>query len=347
MKIKIYYFDLLIGSFVFFFLHDMCSRRKSKSIQIASNILRHRNLSGSFLQFREGSYCPKRISFGLKKCNDMEYHRNYPVHISVMKFSTASFSTLKVTNQTRREEELSSLSSYDRQVRMMTHFGSCSYRLSKTPRRKLSGDRTGWAEAAHKLTQIKMEMLDLDKLSLYPSNTNTIASSIAQKPAITQNEGRNLMLHDLCEPASSSVQHSMLNNSMLLIDTERVGTESNVSSLKTGEEKIDGVDGTESNVSSLKTSEEEIDNVDGNHSLDAAAKDATKAKLTVRMIRSDEQSKLRERLCSIYEDILVVNNISHAEQVAKMLTVNYRHLIHACDTEVLLLTVLTFIMTVP
>ncbi|RHN67022.1 hypothetical protein MtrunA17_Chr3g0098151 [Medicago truncatula] len=72
------------------------SRRKSKSIQIASNFLRHRNLSGSSLQFREGSYCPKRISFGLKKCNDMEYHRNSPVHISVMKFSTASFSTLKL-----------------------------------------------------------------------------------------------------------------------------------------------------------------------------------------------------------------------------------------------------------
>ncbi|KAL5177928.1 DNA polymerase I B, chloroplastic/mitochondrial [Glycine soja] len=49
---------------------------------------------------------------------------------------------------------------------------------------------------------------------------------------------------------------------------------------------------------------------------------------------STEQSKLRGRLCSIYEDILVVNNISLAEEVAKMLTVNYRHLIHACDTEV-------------
>nr|KYP60882.1 DNA polymerase I [Cajanus cajan] len=52
------------------------------------------------------------------------------------------------------------------------------------------------------------------------------------------------------------------------------------------------------------------------------------------MARSTAQSKLRDRLCSIYKDILVVNNISLAEEVAKMLTVNYRHLIHACDTEV-------------
>jgi len=44
---------------------------------------------------------------------------------------------------------------------------------------------------------------------------------------------------------------------------------------------------------------------------------------------------------------LVVNNISLAEEVAKMLTVNYRHLIHACDTEVQFLTVSTCIMVVP
>nr|XP_027190378.1 DNA polymerase I A, chloroplastic/mitochondrial-like isoform X2 [Cicer arietinum] len=234
--------------------------------------------------------------------------------ITVMKFSTASYNMLEVTNQTRQEEELSSLSSYDNQVRLMKCLGSRGYRLPKTPsRRKLSGDETGWAEASYKLTQIRMEMHALDKSSSYPSNTNTIAFSNSKKPTISENEGHNFMLQDLHEPDSSSVQHSIL-NSKVLPDTERVDTESNDSSLEFSEEKID--------------------RVNGNHSLATTAKDKTQAKSAVAMIRSDEQLKLRDRLCSIYEDILVVNNLSHAEEVAKMLTVNYRHLIHACDTEV-------------
>lgn len=293
------------------FMHD---RRKVQSIQIANIVHLHSNLSSNSLQFREGSHCLKRISFGLNKCNDMVYSRNSQMHISVMKFSTASYNMLEVTNQTRQEEELSSLSSYDNQVRLMKCLGSRGYRLPKTPsRRKLSGDETGWAEASYKLTQIRMEMHALDKSSSYPSNTNTIAFSNSKKPTISENEGHNFMLQDLHEPDSSSVQHSIL-NSKVLPDTERVDTESNDSSLEFSEEKID--------------------RVNGNHSLATTAKDKTQAKSAVAMIRSDEQLKLRDRLCSIYEDILVVNNLSHAEEVAKMLTVNYRHLIHACDTEV-------------
>ncbi|KAJ0047140.1 hypothetical protein Pint_04190 [Pistacia integerrima] len=43
---------------------------------------------------------------------------------------------------------------------------------------------------------------------------------------------------------------------------------------------------------------------------------------------------LRHRLTSIYKNVVVVDNISAAKKVVKMLTQQYRHLVHACDTEV-------------
>lgn len=49
--------------------------------------------------------------------------------------------------------------------------------------------------------------------------------------------------------------------------------------------------------------------------------------------RSSHPSELRERLTSIYDKVLVIDNISMAKRVVEKLTNEYRHLIHACDTE--------------
>ncbi|KAJ6293241.1 hypothetical protein OIU78_025265 [Salix suchowensis] len=43
---------------------------------------------------------------------------------------------------------------------------------------------------------------------------------------------------------------------------------------------------------------------------------------------------IHERLTNIYERVLVVDNVSMAREVVSKLTNQYRHLIHACDTEV-------------
>ncbi|KDP39093.1 hypothetical protein JCGZ_00850 [Jatropha curcas] len=43
---------------------------------------------------------------------------------------------------------------------------------------------------------------------------------------------------------------------------------------------------------------------------------------------------IKKKLLSIYSKVLVVNNVSMAEEVVRKLTHEYRHLIHACDTEV-------------
>ncbi|KAL2473007.1 DNA polymerase I A [Forsythia ovata] len=49
---------------------------------------------------------------------------------------------------------------------------------------------------------------------------------------------------------------------------------------------------------------------------------------------SHESKNIFERLRSIYDKVLVVDNISAAREVVGLLTNQYRHLVHACDTEV-------------
>uniref|UniRef100_A0A5B7BSS7 DNA-directed DNA polymerase n=1 Tax=Davidia involucrata TaxID=16924 RepID=A0A5B7BSS7_DAVIN len=48
----------------------------------------------------------------------------------------------------------------------------------------------------------------------------------------------------------------------------------------------------------------------------------------------EEQRGLRERLSRIYDTVLVVDNIFVAKKIVGMLTNQYKHLVHACDTEV-------------
>jgi hypothetical protein len=47
------------------------------------------------------------------------------------------------------------------------------------------------------------------------------------------------------------------------------------------------------------------------------------------------QPDLHERLNSIYDSVLIVDNLTIAKEVVRMLTNKYRHLVHACGTEVL------------
>lgn len=46
------------------------------------------------------------------------------------------------------------------------------------------------------------------------------------------------------------------------------------------------------------------------------------------------QPDIHKRLTSIYDGVLIVNNVTVAKEVVRMLTTKYRHLVHACDTEV-------------
>ncbi|OMP04440.1 hypothetical protein COLO4_09635 [Corchorus olitorius] len=46
------------------------------------------------------------------------------------------------------------------------------------------------------------------------------------------------------------------------------------------------------------------------------------------------EEDMRRRLVKIYDQVLVVDDVSVAREVVKMLTTRYSHLVHACDTEV-------------
>ena len=53
--------------------------------------------------------------------------------------------------------------------------------------------------------------------------------------------------------------------------------------------------------------------------------------------QSDEQQALQRRLCCIFDEVLVVDNVLAARKVVHLLTHEHRHRVHACDTEVPLL----------
>ncbi|KHN38292.1 DNA polymerase I [Glycine soja] len=289
-----------------------------QSFQISYNGLRNSTVLRNFVQSRaDFSCCLKGTSVGLNKYNGARYKRNFlcksPVCISSMKISNASTGTLEEMTE---EEELNSLRPCEMQVRTVG-MAACNNEFSTTTLgKKLSGgDYRGWTMAKDKLTENKKEMNGSNKFERENgsfSASNGIAS-IAQNQAVPRNGDSIIVLQDPGTHAPSSVNYSVLNNSKVLTDSEKVIHQYNGSSLGIGKEKVIVVN--------------------GDHGLDETAKDSTNATLTKQACGTD-QSKLRDRLCSIYDDILVVDNIPLAEEVSKMLTTKYRHLIYACDTEV-------------
>ncbi|BAT88889.1 DNA polymerase I [Vigna angularis] len=262
--------------------------------KIQSILIANNIIRHSALSFRKGYSCLKRTPFGLNKFKDVEYSHKSPVHISVKKFSDMSYGMLE---ERRCEEELVPLHPSNSQVNIMG--------LTRSP---MTLGKQYWVEECYKLSKSKNEM-HLQNNRVAPN----AVTSTGQEQAVSSSVKHTHVQQDLDEPALPSVKHSKLKNSKELVDTKRVDT-----LLKVPPSKI------------LK---EKVDRVEDKCNLETIAKYEANA-TSFKKARSSEQLKLRGRLCSIYEDILVVNNISLAEEVAKMLTVNYRHLIHACDTEV-------------
>ncbi|GAU12408.1 hypothetical protein TSUD_253600 [Trifolium subterraneum] len=296
-------------------------RRKIKAIQIASNGLRNSN--GYSNCVRADLCCPKLTSVGLNKYNDTStrtrYKQNFPyknpVGDTFMKFTSASTSMLE--EMTAEEEVTSSQShSYETQVRKVD-VAPCIPELSTAAaERKLAGgDNRGWTMAKNKLAEGKKEMNGANKYERKSdgSHVSSRFASIGRRQGLSTRGVGNLVRQDHGEHVSPSVKYSLLNNTKMFTDSETVVHQFNESALEISEEKITRVNGDE-------VSEE-------------AAKDSTDATIP-RKARCTDQSKLQDRLCRIYEDILVVDNIPLAEEVVKMLTVKYRHLIYACDTEV-------------
>lgn len=54
-----------------------------------------------------------------------------------------------------------------------------------------------------------------------------------------------------------------------------------------------------------------------------------------------------DKLNCIYDKVLVVDNISVAKELVRMLTTQYRHLVHACDTEARLVYQIVDFMFLP
>ncbi|XP_027931297.1 DNA polymerase I B, chloroplastic/mitochondrial-like [Vigna unguiculata] len=263
--------------------------------KIQAILIANNILQRSALSFRKGYSCIKRTPFELNKFKDVVYSHKSPVHISVKKFSDMSYGMLE---ERRCEEELSPLHPSNSQVKIMG--------LARFPTNPCT---QYWVQECYKLSNSKKEMHLQNEFRVAPN----AVTSTGQEQAVSRNVKHTHVQQDLDERPLPSVKHSKLKNSKELLDTKRVDTV-----LKVLPSKI------------LK---EKVDRVKDKSNLETIAKDEASA-TSVKRAPNSEQLILRGRLCSIYKDILVVNNISLAEEVAKMLTVNYRHLIHACDTEV-------------
>ncbi|KAL9316627.1 hypothetical protein ACSQ67_017628 [Phaseolus vulgaris] len=293
-------------------------RRKIQSFQISYNGLRNSSVLGNSVQSRtDFSCCPKGTSVGLNKCNGVRYERDFPckspVCISSVKIATASTGTLE---EVTKEEEVDSLRSCETPVRMMD-VASCNNGFSATTagRHLSGGDCRGWTIAKDKLTENKKEMNGSNKFDKENGSCNASygVASFGENRAVFKNGNKNIILQDHREHVSSSVKCSVLNNSKVFVESERVVRQCNESPLGTGKEKITVVN--------------------GDHGLDRTVKDSINVTVAKKTVGTDK-TKLLNRLCSIYEDILVVDNVPLAEEVSKMLTTKYRHLIYACDTEV-------------
>jgi len=272
--------------------------------KIQAILIANNILQRSALSFRKGYSCIKRTPFELNKFKDVVYSHKSPVHISVKKFSDMSYGMLE---ERRCEEELSPLHPSNSQVKIMG--------LARFPTNPCT---QYWVQECYKLSNSKKEMHLQNEFRVAPN----AVTSTGQEQAVSRNVKHTHVQQDLDERPLPSVKHSKLKNSKELLDTKRVDTV-----LKVLPSKI------------LK---EKVDRVKDKSNLETIAKDEASA-TSVKRAPNSEQLILRGRLCSIYKDILVVNNISLAEEVAKMLTVNYRHLIHACDTEVQFLSFLAIL----
>ncbi|KAK7300105.1 hypothetical protein RJT34_10939 [Clitoria ternatea] len=295
-------------------------RGKIQSIQIANDGLQNSIVSSNYsVQSRaDFSCCLKKTFVELNKHNGVGCRHSFPfqspVCSSFMKTLNASIDMLE---ETAEEEELKSLhSSCETQVSAVTVApGNHGFSTAAAARNLSGGDYRGWAIAKDKLTENKKQISGGDKFerkngSFYASN---IIASVGQNEVVSKKGDNSLVLQDYGQSASSSVDYSVLNNFKVVIDSETVVRQFNESTLKISKEKVT--------------------RVKGDHSSDATTKDSTNGTFA-KQARDTDQSKLQDRLCSIYKDILVVDNIPLAENVSKMLTTKYRHLIYACDTEV-------------
>ncbi|CAI8586837.1 unnamed protein product [Vicia faba] len=325
-------------------------RRKIKAIQIGVNGFRNSVVRSNCV--RTDLWCPKLSSVGLNKYDTKtRYEQNLrhknPVCDTFMKFSSSSTSLVE---EMIEEEELSSLRSYEMQVRKVgvapcnpelsaaadsilvemteeeernslhsyeTRVGKvgvalCNPELSTaaTERKLSGGDKRGWSMAKNKLAEDRKEMKSANKFEtkIDGSQVSNRLTSVSQIQGFSTEGVSNLFNESALEIAREKIPR---------VDVDDVLEETTK----------DSTDATFAKKESTK------DSTDATFAKKESTKDSTDATFAKKE-RCADQLKLHDRLCRIYEDVLVVDNIPLAEEVVKLLTVKYQHLIYACDTEV-------------
>ncbi|KAJ7960733.1 DNA polymerase I [Quillaja saponaria] len=279
-------------------------RQMMHTVQNSTNSFHNFTMFSSSLQFRQSSCYQMRTAVEMNKNNSMGRNHKFLYRIpgsALMRFSTSSTSILE---EMLEEEELNSMH-HNEPLGKVAFVPSCRPKYSPTvARTTLFGDRRGWETATDNLRKKKKSDVRKDA-NAYTSNQFPLS---CEEQPVSKNGVCNLLVQkNHVETLPSS---TVLNNSKVLTDSELEKTQFKGSFLGNSGEKY-------------------FDEVIGDKGADTSEKDAMSAKYA-----REAHSGLKKKLCSIYDDVLIVDDFSVAKEVVDMLTNKYRHHVHACDTEV-------------
>ncbi|KAL4619141.1 hypothetical protein ACB092_06G058600 [Castanea dentata] len=170
-----------------------------------------------------------------------------------------------------------------------------------------------WEEATHELQDNKKKhQRDICK---HPSNQPHATTSLVN--ASSTNSEQHVLTSDRAPPDSASAEQTCGGNSDIAMkDVNGQGNSSIAMKDVNGQKCLS----SSRNLEKIRKPSPELTN--------GLGKEFTTTK------QSSLQLDLRKRLTSIYDSVLLVDNITIAKEVVGMLTNKYRHLVHACDTEV-------------
>lgn len=171
-----------------------------------------------------------------------------------------------------------------------------------------------WEEATHELQDNKKQhQRDICK---HPSNQPLATTSLVN--ASSTNSEQHVLTSDHAPTDSASAEQTCGGNSDIAMkDVNGQGNSSIAMKDVNGQKCLS----SSRNLEKIRKPSPELTN--------GLGKEFTTTK------QSPLQLDLRKRLTSIYDSVLLVDNITIAKEVVGMLTNKYRHLVHACDTEVL------------
>lgn len=203
-----------------------------------------------------------------------------------------------------------------------------------------------WTQATQILKTIKEDTVFSNKVSVSTPNVQ-YAESVITEPYKHEMENKNGYEMYESQPSNANLTPRKSTDSSTQVNQKRVESKQNFSEDVNGVHRQFPSQPLNANVTSRmsttsspqvnqklpesKQNFSEDTHVNGVHQKDLKCDDLNETYIVP--LDSKYATPLQKKLNSIYEKVLVVDNIVIAKEVVKKLTTQYCHLVHACDTE--------------